>query len=186
MKTEIKCAICFALGATCGSLVTYFLTKNRIQKQADADVEDMRKYVEEKLRPFRLADKMNEKAAEMEDAVMQEEARDVTEGINNETYVNYTKLAREYTGDKEFPTDEILGPRLITEEEFCDPVPYYDKISLEYSRSEGKLYDISNDVEVSCDIIGDSIVRAILDNDEAYTYIRNDKISTDYEATVID
>ena len=184
-KAIVKNVLCFVVGAAVGSAVTFFATKKVIQSKADAEIEDMRHYVDERLRPFRTADKMNEKAAEMEDEAMRAEFDIQVPDVDAASYINYTELARKYKSESN-TSDELKGPRIISEDEYIDPIPYYDKISLEYSRSSGKLCDVSDDSELDYDAIGSENIDELIRSDEEIMFIRNDRISTDYEITLVD
>lgn len=192
----------FASGAAAGAGITYYLVKDKAQKDADKQIEEMRQYVEKKLRPFKTAEKMNEKAKEAEEKALGND----TQADFGPDYVDYTKIAREYDtrsdeeGDEidiydeeealkaseQSPKDENSGPRIITIDEFTDISPYYDKVMLRLDTNSFRLFDELTDQEENFDLLGDINVDEFVRSDEDVMYIRNDKLGVDYEVEKIE
>lgn len=182
MNNTIKGIIIFAAGSAIGSAVTYFVLKNKIQKKADAQIAEFRSYYDSKTRPYRIADKMNDAAEKMEEKHLSEMYNTV-DPENGDNYTNYTEFA--VKAEKEHPEEEIPGPRIISEEEFCDPIPYYAKITLWYDKDSDRLVDQMSDQEEPIETIGRDIIDTMVKYDSPTTYVRNDSISIDYEIDMI-
>lgn len=181
MNNTAKGIIIFVAGCAAGSAVTYFTLKNRIQKKADEQIAEFRSYYESKTKKYRIADKMNAAAEKMEDEKMSEMYDKISE--YGEDYVNYTEYAAK--AEKEHPREEIPGPRIISEDEFCDPMPYYAKVTLWYDKDSDRLVDQMSEEEVPVDTIGRDIIDAMVRDDSPTMYVRNDSISIDYEVDMI-
>lgn len=183
MTNTVKSVLIFAAGVSVGSCVTYFVVRNRAQKDADKQIAEFRAYFDEKTRPYRVADKMNEAAEKVEEAKMAE-IYGGTEPDKDENYVVYTDYAAK-KAENEHPRDEIPGPRVISEEEFSDVIPYYAKVSLWYDKDSDRLIDQMTEQEEQIDTIGRDILDGMIRDNQNIIYVRNDSISIDYEVEMI-
>ncbi len=195
MKALVKGLMIFFVGASCGSVITYFVTKDKIQKKADAEIEDMRKYVDEALAPYRKAEKMNQKAKEQAEKDIQESTKNV---MKSASYVDYSAIhndiikeygvengeviEEEVLATMEHPKDEDpnRGPYIISEDEWASHTPYYDKVELEYDISMATLYDSGNDQPEDPDCVGRDNLDIFYESDDDTMYVRNDRIGVDY------
>lgn len=191
MNNTFKGCLIFASGLAIGSCVTYFVVKNRIQADADKQVEEMRKYVDSKLRPYKIAEKMNQKQEEAEKEALAKIHSDRVE----EDYTDYTTITQRFVFDsdgrvnemaeKESPKDDISGPRIISEDEFVDVLPHYGKVTLLYYPETGRLLDELTDQDEFAEVVGQANLDALVESGEEIMYIRNDKTSIDYEVQIM-
>ena len=78
-------------------------------------------------------------------------------------------------------------PYIISEEEFSDPTPMYDKVTLDYYINDDILIDVmSHEVANVNETIGENHIQMIVNGEieEDYLYIRNDIKGIDYEVLV--
>lgn len=183
MNNTVKSVLIFALGASMGSGVTYFVVRKRAQKDADKQIAEFRAYYDEKTRPYRVAEQMNEAAEKVEETKIVE-IYGGTEPDKDENYTVYTDYAAK-KAENEHPRDEIPGPRVISEDEFCDAIPYYAKVSLWYDKDSGRLIDQMTEQEEQIDTIGQDILDGMIRDNQNVIYVRNDSISIDYEVEMI-
>ena len=179
----------FVAGVATGSVVTHFAEKKRMQDDADRQIEDMRKYVEDKLRPYKTAEKMDKKAEEFEE----KEAADIIAEKVPE-FTNYVQFSdsEEVESDilakkaaQEHPKDDSKEPYIITEDQFTDPIPYYDKITLNYYPDQNELIDDMADSSEDLEVVGRENLDILAESGEEVMYVRNDRISVDYEVVLV-
>lgn len=184
----IKASLIFIGGIACGSVATYAILKTKIQKKADEEVEEMRKYVADKLRPYGIAEKMSEKADE-------QAVSDIFEASENGSYVDYVQFYNPETDEidqevidisveeaENSPKRELRDkPYIITEDEFTDVLPYYDKVTLAYYPDGGFLMDELHDQSEEIGVVGEENLDIFRESDDTIIYVRNDRLSIDYE-----
>lgn len=193
MNSTLKACLIFATGVAIGSGVTYVVVKKNVQSDADKQIEEMREYVDSKLRPYKIAEKMNQKAEEAEKKALEA----VHPEREKEDYTDYTTITQRFIFDndgsvsevdraeKESPKDEIAGPRIISEDEFVDVLPHYEKTTLLYYPDSGRLLDELTDQDEFVEIVGQANLDALVESGEEVMYIRNDKVSVDYEVQIM-
>lgn len=193
MNNTLKDCLIFAAGVAIGSGVTYILTKKKIQSDTDKQIEEMRKYVDSKLRPYKIAEKMNQQQEKAEKEALEAIHKEREE----EDYTDYTTISQRFIFDsegrineteraeKEAPKDEIAGPRIISEDEFVDVLPYYNKVTLLYFPETGRLIDEMTDQDEFVEIVGQDNLDALVESGEEIMYIRNDRVSIDYEVQLM-
>lgn len=82
---------------------------------------------------------------------------------------------------KENPVED-RPPYILSEDEWDDPVPAYDKITLEYFVEDDILIDsLSHELLDVSQTISEANVEYLNETDEDYIYVRNDKKGCDYE-----
>lgn len=189
MNKYLVGGLIFVAGAAVGSVVTHFVEKKKLQEDCDRQIEDMREYMDEKLRPYKVAEKMDKKAEEFEE----KEAADIIAEKVPE-YTNYVQFSdseeveRDILAKKaaqEHPKDDSEGPYIITEDQFTDPIPYYDKITLNYYPDQNELIDDMADSSEDLEVIGRENLDILAESGEEVMYVRNDRISVDYEVVLV-
>lgn len=179
----------FVAGVATGSVVTHFAEKKRMQDDADRQIEDMRKYVEDKLRPYKVAEKMDKKAEEFEERTAADIiAEKVPEFTNYVQFSDSEEVERDILAKKaaqEHPKDDSKEPYIITEDQFTDPIPHYDKITLNYYPDQNELIDDMADSSEDLEVVGRENLDILAESGEEVMYVRNDRISIDYEVVLI-
>ena len=182
-------SVIFVAGFAVGSVVTYYTEKDKFQKDADKQIEEMRKYVDDKLRPYKIVEEMNKKAEEAEEKTATDIiAENVPEYTNYVQFSDSEDIERDILAKKaaqEHPTDDSDKPYIITEDQFTDPIPYYDKITLNYYPVQNELVDEMASSSEDLNVVGRENLDILAESGEEIMYVRNDKISVDYEVVLV-
>lgn len=84
--------------------------------------------------------------------------------------------------EDEPPIENLETPYVITPRDFVHTKRYYDKITLLYYEDDGTLATESDNMIEDIDVaIGDSSLDHFGEYEEDAVYVRNDRLSTDYE-----
>ena len=84
--------------------------------------------------------------------------------------------------EDEPPIENLETPYVITTRDFVHTKRYYDKITLLYYEDDGTLATESDNMIEDIDVaIGDSSLDHFGEYEEDAVYVRNDRLSTDYE-----
>lgn len=211
----MKTVLSFAVGAAVGAAATYILLKNKFEKQAQDDINEMR--TEFKKRGHALLEELQ---SDLNDVLSgTEETSNVEEGkkifsssiaqdkrpINEIVdYSGYSKTNKkgekvidDYYEEGEEDLDylesesEVPPPREgladhqypITEEQFSNEYLYYDKYTWLYYEGNDTL--VSEDDEIMNDeihnTVGDHFLDYIGKEEPDTAYIRNERISSDFQ-----
>lgn len=192
------------IGAAGGAVGMFFITKNAIEQELDAEVEELRKYYkemeddikedveverQEKKRPdFEVVPDIKEPESFEE----VEEYKDIIRNTeNSRERVAYEKILKDigYNEDPNKPRDIQTPPFVISEPEMMREYEEYSKITLTYFLHDEVLMSedesLIDDIE---DLVG-------LDNlndfgkygeDPEVMYVRNHKLMSDFEILRID
>lgn len=188
MNKYLVGTIIFAAGVVVGSTVTYFAKKDRLQKDADKQIDEMRKYVDNKLRHYEIVEKMNRKVEEAEKKVEDISTEKAPEFVNYVWFSDSEKIEHdilEKKASEEHPTDDSVDPYIITEDQFTDPVPYYDKITLSYYPEQNELIDDMSNSSEDLEVVGRTNLDILAESGEETMYVRNDRIGIDYEVVLV-
>lgn len=209
MKQEIKSALYFLSGALVGAGSVWYFVNKHYREVAAKEIEQMQKVIDERYHPGKTVGRLGvteESKAVVEHAYKshvnaeKELIQSYRESIpangtvyntiqGSVTMTDDTKEESKETLEEDMPEeDEEREPYLITVEEYGDIAPYYDKIALVYDKSDSILADAqTSELMDVVETIGLAVYER-LDKfkDGAYVYVRNDKISTDYEIEVRD
>lgn len=175
----------FALGAVCGSVATYFAVKNKYEKDYDQYRDELRGIYQ---------DHTEQKTPEE----LKNDANEIINKINELTGAkNYAKM---YGGDEigDMPYEELNNieqklsmeespneedkPYIISEEEFSNPLPAFEKVTLEYFLKDDILIDsMSHELMDVNKTISEENIKYLVDEDKDYIYVRNKQSGIDYE-----
>ena len=210
MNTKIKNTLIFLSGAACGAGGVWYFVSNYYKKKYQEQYAEMEKFVTEK-----YADKpvgamgVTEESKRVVEQVYKSHVNAEKELIasykesipaNGTSYntigattqvetPNHAPASGVETVEEDAPEeDEERDPYLISVEEYGDIEPYYDKMLLFYDKSDDTLVDSQTEELMS---VAETIGQAVYEKldkfkDGTYVYVRNDKISTDYEIEVRD
>ena len=202
MKTGIKCALYFFLGGGIGAGAMWLAVSKHYRDVANSEIEAMQEYIDKTYRPKSKTNNITDRSIKVVEETYKSHVNaekklieSYKETINpNATRYNATSITTSTpepvvkgVQKEEVPEeDEDREPYIITREEYVDITPYYDKISLVYDKNDSGLVNIETSELVSpADTIGGEVFEKLdTIEDYAYVYVRNDKISTDYEIEV--
>lgn len=181
-----KTIISFILGAAIGSGVTFLVTNQKYKKIAQEEIDSVKEIFQRKeqaLNNTKAKEDLYEKViAKGHDLV--KNTVNLTKEVENskKEFTAYNDITKKYAEKKVEPEFETDEPHVISIKEFDDPdYDHYDKIGLYYT-SDGKLIDEENElVENPDEKVGKKFVKHFGDDEEDSTYVRNDKLETDYE-----
>lgn len=188
-----KYIVTFAAGAGVGFFVTRKLLEDHYAELAQEEIDSVKENL----------GRRNPNVVSYVNNVMKEESKYEVKSSLDETYTNgynkvkhnygivsddiVAKAAASYDGDtvvnSTFKTEEDSNnPYVISDEEFADEMPHFDKVTLYYYMTDDILTDDNEEPIVDIDdVIGyDALVT--LGNEQSNTiWVRNNRISTDYE-----
>lgn len=193
----------FLGGVTVGCAVTYFIVSKQAEKRIEEEVAAFKEQYSAKAvhisqnQPFAhpkdVVDELNQRKANM----MSYDKISKGEGYNHNLFTNPPNpkdihngidegedFEEEYekTIDTTPPKEGLSDPYTISPDQFVNEQPFFDKITLEYY-DDGILCEEISD-EIIDDIsgtIGMESLNKFGEYEEDVVYIRNERISTDYE-----
>ena len=188
MKNTLINVIVFAAGAAIGSTITYVVTRKKVQdecnKRADAEIEEMKRYLEEKngaqIRIMRERIDSMHNILEEGDIATDEEAED--EEFSEEVRTNYANLTKKYNSEQKgvprVNKIRVISPDEVGEEQDYDleALVYYADDVLAYSIDDRKVEDPEN-------LVGDALNHFGELNEDDLVCVRNEYKETDYEIT---
>lgn len=199
MKTTLKCICSFGIGVVAGALICRNFYKNKYETIANEAISSIK---ESYSKPKSDSDKPSKdeivKKLERENIENDKKAEEAIKMTENRERVDY----RGYYGnpvidekvekmaERESPkeSDKHPGAYIITEDEYNDGEPYFDKMSCTfYVPNSVVVDDITREV-VEPDIIGADNIEVMINlaqnNDSSMIWIRNEDISCDMEISI--
>lgn len=191
----------FLGGVAVGCAVTYFIVSKRTEKQIEEEVAAFKEQYSAKVvhisqnQPFAhpkdVVDELNQRKASMVsyDKISKGEGYnhnlftnppnpiDIHNGIDEGEELEYEKVI-----DTTPPKEGLSDPYTISPDQFVNEEPYFDKITLEYF-DDGTLCSEITD-EIIDDIsgtVGTESLNKFGEYEEDVVYVRNERLSTDYE-----
>lgn len=167
----------FAIGFVCGAAVSYFVFKEKFKADAEEEIAEMRDYVKEKLSDRGELKKQGEK--------LEEQGKKLEKIVHS--YDTYSKLPVDRESEVMIRRAEMEHPKedkeiyRISHEEYVDVLPEFDKITLTYYSDDATLVDEVDDIVDIGTTIGTDNFKAFDANDLDEMYVRNEKMSCDYE-----
>lgn len=203
MNQGIKSALYFVLGICTGAGTTWYFVDKHYRKIAEDEIHKMQEYIDKKykgrnvgrLAPTEKSEKIVEEAYKSRVNAEKQliESYKSTIPANGTSY-STTTVTTDTPVQTTEPTedapeeDEERDPYLISIDEYNAIEPYYEKVGLLFDKGEDMLMDsMTSDLMDPVETIGYSVYKKLDEFKEgAYIYVRNDKISTDYEIEVRD
>ena len=185
----VKGAIIFIGGAATGAVIMKVIMDkihNKEIEEIKEEESEVREYYIEKIQ--KIEDTKTEKEESSNEEFIKPKDTIVFSKDSKTDKIDYTDIkeaATEMLAENEVPEEDLpQDPYVITEEEFNNDHPEYEKISLEYYEDDGV---IAEDSEAIVDIdgsIGYDAIAEFADNDNLNElYIRNNALATDFEIT---
>lgn len=126
------------------------------------------------------------KSGEEESEELQNELAKMEHPEEEDREQTLEELDEQLNGAHRKAVEENIGPRLIDRSDFELTCDQYDKISLLYYISDDILCEDNNDEVNRYDVVGDLLESSgFVDNDDEEMFVRNDKLSTDFEVTKV-
>lgn len=180
-----------SLGAAAGFAGGWLFFKHKYEKQAEDDIDEIRKYYMEKdLKRQKEHDEVNKKYEEIEkDNEKLNEAIEKIEyhKIVKDDIVEKKEDDEEVKAEKEIPEEDLPNkPYLISEEEYLEGNNDYEKISLTYFTEDDTLADDMDDMVDVEETISTDVFNQIAESDDRDYYVRNDSVQTDFEVMKVD
>jgi len=179
----------FALGVGVGSVATYFLVKQKFEKQAQEDINEMREEYKKT-----ITDAITDAVDNLNDASEKKQETNLFREYDPHA-TEYHKIAARKDvaviidegavdeAEKESPREEVAElPYIITSDDFANTMRFHDKITIA-CYDDGALIN-EEDEPVEMDLIGAENVKQFLagkTDDEDWMYIRNERIGADFE-----
>ncbi len=187
MKNTLINVIVFAAGAAIGSAVTYVVTRKKLQeecnKRADAEIAEMKAYLEEKYATQIKI--MRDHIDNMHDILDEGDIADDAEEeeFNEEVRTDYANLAGKYNNNQKGVPSVPKKIRVISPDEIgeepdydCEALVYYADGVLAYSFNDERVDDPEN-------LVGDALNHFGELNEDDLVCVRNEYLETDYEIT---
>jgi hypothetical protein len=209
----VKDILLFSTGLAVGSLGAYFLIKKKYEDAVSEDIESVKDAFKKKCdgctKKYTVHDEssitnsntiipdsthLDAEKTKYGSDIFAKESFNTDSDDSDQQSVDYTKYANRYSTDaeeefdyedREYPRENVQeSPYMISEQEFSEGCLAYDKIDLEYYIYDDVL--VNEDMEIVSDINGtigtDNILLSSQTNKPVF-YIRNEKLSTDYQVT---
>lgn len=196
---DIKVIAAFVVGAAAGAAGATLYFKDKYKAESDNEIRQMREYYKKK---------MAEAEAKEDDIPAEEETKHsvyssfdslVKDEEAKKAYVNYNTVnpvesltkeefdeMRERAMMAQHPEEEHDEPYILTVEEFEDGRAGYESIGLSYYEGDDTLVDESEEMVDVDQTIGEENLTWFKDSGTDAMYIRNDRVSCDYEVIRLD
>lgn len=160
----LRIVLSFIGGAACGFGAATLLLRERYKTMVDEEVKSAMDWVKTHENKDKPKSAMSEVVEHSKDAEKYNEIRGrmVEEGV--------------LKADK---------PRKIPEEDFVVDDEDFDKVSLDYYTDGEALYNGSEYIPNTDEIVGDDNLEFLLSTDDSVIYVRNEKLGIDYEVCKI-
>lgn len=161
-------ALIFTAGAAIGSVVTWKLLDAKYAKRAESEIEEIRKYYDNKF------------SSEEPDLESSEEPTPLD--FSEEEKKEYIQIVANYTTEKGGSESMTVGtpPYVIPPEEF-DSEEDYDTVSLTYYTDGILTDDYDNVIEDIENTVGKDFASHFGEYEDDSVFIRNEMLKTDYE-----
>lgn len=167
--------VIFAAGAGIGSVVTWYLVKDKYEKLAQEEIDSVKEVFYE-----RRGEKVEKAVEKIEDARTNNEGLSVREyaaKLSENGYTDYTDIPDEKEVE---PTMGVEKPYVIPPEEFGE-LDDYGRISLTFYADHILADDNDNVLEDVEEVIGSESLNHFGEYEDDSVFVRNDKLKLDYE-----
>ena len=188
----------FVFGAAVGSVITYYLTKEKIEKQAQEDINEIRKSMRDEYKETitnaitDAVDNLNELSEQKQEADLFREydphktdyqKYDSVRVKGHDSAAVIVENVDSEEAAKESPREEVPElPYIISSDDFANTMRFHDKVTLGYY-DDGALVNEDDD-SVELDMVGiDNLTqfRTGRTDDPEWMYVRNERIGVDFE-----
>lgn len=180
----MKNVLLFAAGAVIGSVATYFLVKDKFEKQAQEDIDSVKEVFNRRMKEQTNNQEVEEIEKVKEEVAQYKELASNYSSFSSGSDEEADSMLEEKYENRNIEVDSpdmiIDEPYIITPEEF-GALDGYDLISLDYY-SDGILTDDCEEIiENEEEIVGKDYVEHFGEYEEDAVYVRNDRLKADYE-----
>lgn len=188
MSRTIDYVITFAVGLTAGAVCAKLYYESKYKALADEEIESVKEAYRDLSEHKAVMEKFAEEKQEDKDDVEENEeiVREYIRPVKPEEPTDYhnfyknTEKAEVKMAEREFPREEVR-PRIITQEEYDETEPGFDKMSCTFYVPDKLIVDDLSREVVEPDIIGEENIEFMLTTNEPIICIRNELISVDME-----
>lgn len=200
MNTKLKVAISFVLGTAVGTVATYELLKKKVDKIAEEECESLRASFANSvsLQQQRKAKEEADDNSPIEDSAKSaqhsysslsdayKKKEDISE-VASRVRKDYSHVENGEAAEVEYAKSESSDhdkPYVISQAEFDNDHPNYDKLSITYYEADDTLADEQEEIIDDPDtIVGEDTLKSFGkgSDDEDIVYARNDQLGIDYE-----
>lgn len=167
MNSILSKALIFTAGAAIGSVVTWVLVKDKYEKRAAEEINEIRKFYFSKKEEENITETETEEDDEEDDS-------EIIEGFEQPTLFESRYFYERKEGD------EMVEPYVISPDEF-DEVGY--KTESLYLYNDGVLaYVLSGEIVEDIDaLVGEDSLNHFGEYEEDSVFVRNENLRTDFE-----
>lgn len=174
MSKAITGVVGFIFGATIGSAATWYLVKDRYEKIAQDEIEEVRNFYRGKNDEDDTDDKHEADPADVNDY------KKKVSNLNYSVYSQAEKTKNDISEVKKEPKKYTDGPYVISPEEFGE-FDSYEQIELKYLADHILVDDDYEPIEDVDAIVGFESLNHFGDYEDDSVFVRNDKLKCDYE-----
>ena len=176
----MKQLLMFSLGVAAGSVATYFIVKNHFQDISDDEIATIKEAYRIKVEAVDRVRKIQEEKEKYKNIIFKSDYSPDAEAIEEDSNFGEEDEDNRWERERLFPEEESEDPYSITPSQFVNEKGYYDKVTMYYYDEDGTYCNESEDIITNpVDLFGETVSFGEFEDDVAY--IRNDKISTDFE-----
>lgn len=188
-----KNVLMFLGGALIGSTLTYLFIKDKYEKIAEDEIQSVKDEYSKTYEAKKKISELKEAKSELADKIFASYKQTANEYNHPNEAVRYNifKNEREIEENAEDDTEEYSDhptegiaeePYTISPDLFDNDKKYFDKITLEYYEGNDMLVEEITNEPVDIDYaIGRESLRMFGEFEKDLVYVRNERISTDYE-----
>ena len=174
MSKAITGVVCFIFGATIGSAATWYLVKDRYEKIAQDEIEEVRNFYRGKSDEDDTDDEHEADPADMNDY------KKKVSNLDYSVYSQEEKTKNDIPEVKKESKKDTDGPYVISPEEFGE-FDDYEQIELKYLADHILVDDDYEPIEDVDTIVGFESLNHFGDYEDDSVFVRNDKLKCDYE-----
>ena len=183
----------FLGGALIGSTLTYLFIKDKYEKIAEDEIQSVKDEYAKNYEAKKKIIELKEAKSELADKIFSNykqatnEYNHPNETVRYNIFKNEREIEENVEDDVEdysdHPTEGIAEePYTISPDLFVNDKKYFDKITLEYYEGNDMLVEEMTNEPVDIDYaIGRESLRMFGEFEKDLVYVRNERISTDYE-----
>jgi hypothetical protein len=175
---KIKIALGFAAGFIFGGALGAFIMKDKYKEESDAAIQNIRDYYKE------LTKKETEAKEEASEEVVAPHVVDIPKTNDTVDYRKYAEKVEEYVDIP--PAEASSDIEIITEDDYDETFPHFEKEELHYYSMNDVLTDIDNEVIVDKEkMVGKNLYKRFqsqggYDNFIDEIFMRNHSLGEDY------
>lgn len=171
--------VIFASGVAIGVFCSWRYFKDKYEKIANDEIESVKRSFGKNT--VKKEEKTEEKSGLYRDKLPETLYEKVNTHLESYDTVSKDNPLVTKMAENEAPS-EATAPYIITEDQYADIEPFFDKITLRYQVENGELYDDMSDKYIDPEsTIGSKNLGIFAASRESVMYVRDEGTSIDYE-----